>query len=163
MPKEKLIFAKQLRQTMTDAEQRLWRYLRRHHLGAKFKRQQPIGRYVADFVCFENRLIVEVDGGQHLESVADEQRDAWLRSRGFEILRFWNNEVLEQTEAVLAKIYEMLSSASATDTPLSPRGRGAGGEGAEAVQNVAPAATAASPSPQPLSREGRGANNGQLT
>ncbi|MDR2195367.1 MAG: succinate dehydrogenase assembly factor 2 [Gallionellaceae bacterium] len=105
MPVTKLAFAKHLRQTMTDAERLLWCYLRRRHLGVKFKRQQPMGKYVVDFVCFESRIIVEVDGGQHLESVSDERRDAWLRNQGFAVLRFWNNEVLQQTEAVLDKIY----------------------------------------------------------
>ncbi|MDR2876352.1 MAG: DUF559 domain-containing protein [Methylobacillus sp.] len=126
-----LAFAKHLRQSMTDAEHLLWRHLRGHHLGAKFKRQQPIGRYVVDFVCFESKLIVEVDGGQHLENVSDEHRDAWLRDQEFKVLRFWNNQVLKETEAVLEKIYEEVS-------PSSPSRR-------------------SSPSPQPLSHQGRGA------
>ena len=116
------VFAKQLRRNMTEAELLLWRHLRGHRLlGVKFKRQQPLGNYIVDFVCFGGKLVIEVDGGQHLDNRQDQQRDAWLRSQGFEVLRFWNNEVLEQTEAVLERILQVLS-----------------------------------PSPQPLSREGRG-------
>jgi very-short-patch-repair endonuclease len=122
MPDHKRAFAKQLRQTMTDTERLLWRYLRRSHFGVKFRRQQPIGQYIVDFVCFENKLVVEVDGGQHLESASDERRDAWLRGQGFEILRFWNNQVLEQTEAVLEKIYGVLSP---SPHPLPHQGGGA--------------------------------------
>jgi len=104
------VFAKQLRRNMTDAELLLWRHLRGHRLlGVKFKRQQPLGNYIVDFVCFGNKLVIEVDGGQHLDNRQDQQRDTWLRSQGFEVLRFWNNEVLEQTEAVLERIFQVLS------------------------------------------------------
>lgn len=115
-------FAKQLRSNMTDAEKLLWHHLRGHRfVGAKFKRQQPLGNYIVDFVCFEIKLVIEVDGGQHLNSSQDQQRDAWLRGQGFEVLRFWNNEVLEQTEAVLERIYQSLSP---SPPPLSHEGRG---------------------------------------
>ena len=115
-------FAKQLRSNMTDAEHLLCRHLRAHRLlGVKFKRQQPLGNYIVDFVCFEAKVIVEVDGGQHLESEKDGQRDAWLRGRGFEVLRFWNNEVLGQTEAVLERILE---ASAPSPLPLSREGRG---------------------------------------
>lgn len=97
--------AKKLRAAMTDAEKLLWRHLRGHRLlGKKFLRQQPIGPYVVDFVHFGAGLIIEADGGQHNENEADRARDSWLQSQGFRVLRFWNDEILKQTSAVLEKI-----------------------------------------------------------
>ncbi len=98
--------ARALRGGMTDAEQRLWRELRgRRFAGLKFRRQKPLGRYIVDFVCLERGLIVELDGGQHAEQVVyDRQRDAWLNSQGFVVLRFWNHDVLQQTDTVLERI-----------------------------------------------------------
>lgn len=97
--------AKQLRTRMTDAEQRLWYRLRAHRFGGvKFKRQVPLGSYVVDFICFERKLIIEVDGGQHAESLSDRSRDEWLTSQGFRILRFWNNDVLQRADTVLDEI-----------------------------------------------------------
>ncbi len=85
-------FAKHLRHRMTGSEIRLWRHLRAHRLyGEKFRRQQPIGPYVLDFVHFGARLIVKADGGRHNEAAHDQKRDAWLRAQGFKVLRFWNN------------------------------------------------------------------------
>jgi len=80
----------------------LWRHLRLRQLGGcKFRRQQPIGKYIVDFVCFEKRLIVEVDGGQHSENINyDLERDAWLEKQGFSVLRFWDNQILKEMEAV---------------------------------------------------------------
>jgi very-short-patch-repair endonuclease len=74
--------------------------------GIKFRRQEPVGDYIVDFVAFENRLVIEVDGGQHAEDEKDKDilRDAWLRSQGFKVLRFWNNEVLQNLEGVLETI-----------------------------------------------------------
>jgi very-short-patch-repair endonuclease len=100
-----------LRQRMTDAETRLWYLLRGRHLAdAKFRRQFPIGPYVADFFCHEYGLIVEVDGGQHLESRRDAERTSYLEQRGYTVLRFWNDEVLKNQDAVQAKILEVLLS-----------------------------------------------------
>jgi len=96
--------ARELRSSMTDAEHRLWKELRGRALGAKFRRQVPIGSYVADFACLPKRLIVEVDGGQHLANALDMVRDAWLRSHGFRILRFWDHEVLRNPRGVLEVI-----------------------------------------------------------
>src|ERR1700736_3282578 len=98
--------ARQLRGTMTDAEVRLWICLRGEQVdGYRFRRQVAMGPYVADFVCMKTRLVIEVDGGQHAEEVQrDERRTAWLESRGFRVLRFWNTEVLQQTEGVLETI-----------------------------------------------------------
>jgi very-short-patch-repair endonuclease len=90
-----------MRREPTDAERKMWRLLRARQLGAfKFRRQEKLGRFIVDFVCFEAMLILEVDGGQHAESGYDHQRDAWLRSRGFRILRFWNVEVLSNARGV---------------------------------------------------------------
>ena len=93
------------RSNQTEAEARLWYHLRAHRfMGLKFKRQKPVGRYIADFVCCERRLIVELDG-QHAEQVhIHRQRDAWLRSQGYTVLRFWNNDVMQQLEGVLEQI-----------------------------------------------------------
>ncbi len=113
--------AKTLRSKQTEAEQRLWYHLRAHRfLGLKFKRQKPMGRYIVDFVCLEQRLIIEIDGGQHSEQVDyDQDRDAWLRSQGYTVLRFWNNDVMQQLESVLEQIRCTLSPGP---SPTSGRG-----------------------------------------
>lgn len=118
-------FVQQLRANMTDAEHVLWRQLRAHRLcGHKFRRQQRIGPYIADFVHFGSRLIVEADGGQPNESVQDAHRDAWFREQGFRVLRFWNNEILTETQAVLERILAAVDPArlspSAVDSPHGP-------------------------------------------
>ena len=93
--------ARGLRQNMTDAERRLWSVLRSRKLdGWKFRRQHPVGPYVLDFACLECKLLIEADGGQHADSVADLRRTAWLEKRGWTILRFWNNEILNNIEGV---------------------------------------------------------------
>jgi len=104
--------ARALRKNLTDAEKRLWRELRHVQLdGLKFRRQAPIGPFIGDFVCFERKLIVELDGGQHAERVAqDEARTTWLASQGFRVVRFWNCEVFEDLDAVLQVIVEALRS-----------------------------------------------------
>ena len=112
--------ARKLRNNLTEAEKYLWYFLRFKNLGVKFRRQAIIGKYVVDFVCFERKLIVEVDGGQHSQSARDNVRDEWLGSQGFEILRFWNNDVLGNRDGVLEKIVEYLTSPSLT---LPTRGR----------------------------------------
>ncbi len=102
-------FAKHLRQNMTEAEQRLWYYLRAYRLnGKRFRRQQPLGPYVVDFVHFSSKVIVEADGGQHVESEHDTQRDAWLRAQGYTVLRFWNHDIFARTDVVLGEIYRVL-------------------------------------------------------
>jgi very-short-patch-repair endonuclease len=104
--------ARQLRKNLTDAERRLWKHLRSRQMGShKFRRQQPIGSYIVDFVCFKKRLIVAVDGGQHSQqAVYDNARTEWLESQGFRVLRFWNNQVLEEIEAVESVIWAALES-----------------------------------------------------
>jgi very-short-patch-repair endonuclease len=106
---------------MTHAEGRLWYYLRAHRfLGLHIRRQVPIGPYVADFLCESQRLVIEVDGGQHAERCnEDEERSCWLRQHGYRVLRFWNNEVLENTAGVLERI-----AAAVTPSPALPQGGG---------------------------------------
>jgi very-short-patch-repair endonuclease len=101
--------ARQLRQDSTDAERALWKVLRSRLLsGYKFRRQHPIGRYIADFACIELKLIVEADGGQHNDSPADEKRTLWLKNEGWKVLRFWNNGILSNTDGGLPAILDSL-------------------------------------------------------
>ena len=98
--------ARQLRKNTTDAERKLWSHLRAKQLNdLKFRRQQPIGRYIVDFVCFEKRLVIELDGGQHskLEN-KDLKRTQWLQESGYQVIRFWNNQVLQNIDGVLTRI-----------------------------------------------------------
>ncbi len=110
--------ARQLRQQSTDAERKLWSVLRNHQLaGYKSRRQVPIGNYIVDFVCFEKKLVVEVDGGQHrAQAKYDDNRTQFLQSAGFRVMRFWNNEVLSETDGVLQAILMTF----AQDIPPSP-------------------------------------------
>jgi very-short-patch-repair endonuclease len=114
---------------MTDAERRLWYWLCAHRFaGHKFKRQVPIGSYIVDFACLGRKLSVEVDGGQHSESLKDKRRDAWLKKQGFEVLRFWNSAALKNPEGVLQLVLVALQerpSPGALRAPPSPR-RGEG-------------------------------------
>ena len=91
--------ARILRNNPTDAERILWRHLRfRQLVGYKFRRQRPIGRFIVDFVCLEKNLVIEIDGGQHSEQKSyDSKRDAWIRTKGFRVLRFWDHEVIAQS------------------------------------------------------------------
>lgn len=104
-------FARALRKNPTDAERQLWIHLRAGRLnGYRFRRQRPFGPYVLDFVCLEARVAIELDGSQHVEQMAyDEQRDAFIRSYGMRVLRFWNGDVLSKTQSVLETICEALS------------------------------------------------------
>jgi len=104
--------ARDLRKNSTDAERHLWYSLRANRLGFKFKRQVPIGEYIVDFVCLEKRLIIELDGGQHMDNqVYDRKRTDWLMAHGFKVLRFWNHDVFQQTPSVLDAIMtELLQS-----------------------------------------------------
>lgn len=102
--------AKKLRQNMSEAETRLWHHLRAGRLnGYKFRRQQPMGDYIVDFVCVTPKLIIEADGGQHAEQAKyDQARSLYLNDLGFTVLRFWNDEILRQTDEVLAEILRVL-------------------------------------------------------
>ncbi|HMK78241.1 MAG TPA: DUF559 domain-containing protein [Xanthobacteraceae bacterium] len=109
-----LTHAKTLRKRMTDAEHRLWYHLRAHRFASvKFKRQVRIGTYVADFVCFDRKIIIELDGGQHANRVRDIHRDAWFATQGFRTLRFWNNDVLKNTIGVLEVIAAAIGGSNA--------------------------------------------------
>lgn len=108
MAEKKTVIARKLRNNLTEAEKYLWHILRAENLGHKFRRQAQIGNYIVDFVCFKEKVIIEIDGGQHAESKSDKTRDEWLESQGFTILRFWNNEVLENRDGVVQKIIEYL-------------------------------------------------------
>src|SRR6516164_5954505 len=105
-----------LRRAMTEAERRLWQMLRsRQTQGCRFRRQVPIGRFIADFVCHEARLIVEIDGGQHDPSSESEaSRTRFLEAEGYRVLRFWNNEVLENAEGVRSAVAENLHPVTPT-------------------------------------------------
>ena len=113
-------FAKNLRKRATDTEQLLWQHLRAKHFGGlKFKRQQPIGTYIVDFVCFEKKIIVELDGGQHAQPEKmqnDSIRDQRLEAQGYKVLRFWDNEVLTNIQGVL----EVIGTNCLNHPPLNP-------------------------------------------
>ena len=95
---------------MTPAERRLWNILKLRQVeGFRFRRQHPIGPFIADFACLEARLVIEVDGGQHDESSTDPARDAFIRREGFKVLRFWNNEVMANLEGVCSVIAHALA------------------------------------------------------
>lgn len=97
--------ARGLRARMTNAERKLWYALRdRRFAGFKFRRQVPVGPFIADFVCFSERLVIEVDGGQHAGSLRDKRRDRWFKANNFRVLRFWNNEVLTNLAGVMTLI-----------------------------------------------------------
>ena len=120
-------FARDLRKNLTDAERCLWRDLRHCQIaGCRFRRQAPIGPYIVDFVCFERKLVVELDGGQHAAQVEyDQTRTDWLGSQGFRVLRFWNSEVFENRDGVLEAIGQALI---ATPHPGPPPQGGRGSE-----------------------------------
>jgi very-short-patch-repair endonuclease len=112
--------ARKLRKNSTDGERRLWFVLRdRRLLSYKIRRQRPIGPYIVDFACVEHRLVIEVDGSRHAESLADELRTKWLENRGWRVLRIWNNDISHNREGVLAAILNALRP-----SPPQPVGRG---------------------------------------
>jgi very-short-patch-repair endonuclease len=150
---DKTNISRGLRRNATIAEQQLWYRLRSRSLyGMKFVRQEPIGFYIVDFVCREKRLIIEVDGGQHAESERDAVRDQWFRDHGYRVLRFWNNEVIQNIEGVPETIASTLQMGELSSP--SPRLRGEGrGEGAS------PQAQTRGDAPSPIlsPQAGRGA------
>jgi very-short-patch-repair endonuclease len=127
LPDDLRIWAREMRSGMTDAESLMWKILRSRRLAdAKFRRQHPIGRYILDFYCHDRRLCIERDGSQHMESADyDQQRDSWLIERGIKVLRFWNNQVLAETESVMQVIYhELVLASPLTPDPSPACGRG---------------------------------------
>ena len=124
------VIARNLRKKSIEAEKILWQRLRNRQLeGFKFRRQQVVGNYIVDFVNFKRKLVIELDGGQHaVEEDKDRERDHWLQAQGFEVLRYWNNEVFENLEGILEVIRERLLSPS--PCPSHPRKAGSStGEG----------------------------------
>ena len=121
--------AKKLRHALTDAERDLWQLLRSRQLSnIKFRRQVPLGPWIADFVCFEHMLVVETDGSQHADNARDQIRDADLRKRGFRTLRFWNNDILMNADGVLQQIMDTIAQ-SPSPRGLRPRPSPTRGEG----------------------------------
>lgn len=116
--------ARGLRKDQTTAEKALWRHLRYRQLeGCKFRRQQPLGRFIADFICFEKRLIIELDGDVHLsQKEGDRERDHYLKESGYKILRFWNDEVEKDMEGVLEKIRGNLNTPTLCPSPVKGEG-----------------------------------------
>ncbi|KXS33571.1 MAG: ATP-dependent helicase HrpA [Candidatus Gallionella acididurans] len=128
LPEALLTRARELRKNATDAENLLWQLLRRNQiLGYDFRRQHPAGSYILDFYCHQAKLAIELDGGQHAEEAQrahDDKRSDWLEAQGIKVLRFWNNEVLTNTEGVLQSLFDWLCEKSSTSTPslALPRG-----------------------------------------
>ena len=146
----KIARARSLRRNRTEAEARLWGLLRdRRLVGFKFRRQVPVGRYVVDFACFDARLVVELDGSQHFESVRDVRRDAELSARGFEVLRVWNNELWDNRDGVLEGVLAAL---------VRRKGREIG----DGVTRVAPPSSALR-APSPIKGEGEVARSRPAT
>ncbi|WP_283745739.1 DUF559 domain-containing protein [Sideroxydans sp. CL21] len=118
--------ARSLRSNMTDVERRLWSAIRGKQLeGCSFRRQHAIGAYIADFACVERMLVIELDGGQHQDQKTyDDTRSGYLNQQGWQVVRFWNNEVLENLDGVLEVIVEKLKSTPNTDIPSPMQGEG---------------------------------------
>jgi very-short-patch-repair endonuclease len=118
--------ARALRRDLTEAERALWGHLRHRQLHEhKFRRQQPIGAFIVDFVCLERMLVIELDGGQHAAQAGrDAERTAWLESQGFHVLRFWNHDVLRDIQAVMEVIRNALLDGPPHPRPLPRRGEG---------------------------------------
>ncbi|QRF58586.1 endonuclease domain-containing protein [Variovorax paradoxus] len=120
--------ARALRREMTDSERKLWSGLRGEQLGVKFRRQHPLGSYIADFACLDPKLIVELDGSQHqAQADYDARRDAFLRAQGFDVLRFGSNDPFVNLEGVLQAIVNRLAelTAACPHPDLPPEGEGA--------------------------------------
>nr|WP_309547087.1 endonuclease domain-containing protein [Sphingomonas sp. SUN039] len=129
-PDHILTRSRQLRRDMTEAEEHLWHRVRDRRLGGyKFRTQAPIGPYYADFLCSKERLVVELDGSQHVDDKDhDDNRTAFLARQGYRVIRFWNNDVLARTDEVLDAILAALRAPHPAASPLSlsPSGRGKG-------------------------------------
>ncbi|TDQ82038.1 very-short-patch-repair endonuclease [Dongia mobilis] len=124
MTRDPIETARRLRRDMTAAEKELWRAIRNHQLeNAHFRRQFPIGPYVADFCCRRARLVIEVDGGQHADNLRDDRRSRYLATQGYRVLRFWNNDVIENIGGVVEKIRADLRLHDPHPNP-PPEGRG---------------------------------------
>jgi very-short-patch-repair endonuclease len=123
LPNSTLAIVRKSRQQSTDAELRLWYYLRaKRTLSLKWRRQHPIPPYIADFYCHQARLVVELDGGHHTE-LKDAKRTVFIQSLGIEVIRFWNHDVMLKTEVVMDEILRAAEIRALSPNP-SPRGRG---------------------------------------
>jgi len=144
--------ARKLRRNSTDVERKFWHRIRDKQIDEyRFRRQRPIGRYIVDFICLEARLIVELDGGQHAEDAAyDQRRTAFLESLGYRVLRFWNNEVIENMTGVLERLRETLLE---TQAPTPPSALPLAGEGTDRAEGEVAAGT---PSPAQRGKAGMG-------
>jgi very-short-patch-repair endonuclease len=112
---------------MTEAEQMLWKQLRSRQInGHKFRRQHPFGDFILDFVCLEIKLVIEIDGSQHMESAKDQARDQSLAHAGFRVARFWNNQVLNELNSVVEAIWLMLEPHPHPNLPLEGEGTDGG-------------------------------------
>ena len=133
LPEDLKFFARTMRSNQTDAEQLIWSMLRNRSLKeAKFRRQHPVGRFILDFYCAEHKLAVELDGAHHTDQKEyDCSRDEWLREQGITVLRFWNNQVLNETEAVLEEIYRSLPEVPTPQAPSPPAPLPPAGEGSK--------------------------------
>ena len=136
VPADILAHARDLRSHQTDAEQLLWGILRANRfLGLKFRRQHPVGRYILDFYCDELKLAVELDGGQHADQQAyDATRSQFLNDQGIEVLRYWNNQVLGETEAVLESLYQAVLRKA--PSPPAPPPQGEGSQAAQLLRYI---------------------------
>jgi very-short-patch-repair endonuclease len=122
LPHKNIKFAKMLRTNQTNEERKVWQALRASRLmNFKFRRQVPIDDFIVDFVCFEQKLIIEIDGGQHLDNKKDLVRDAKLKALGYRVLRFWNNEITKNFDGVMEVILQQLQTKSPLPNPL-PQG-----------------------------------------
>jgi len=146
--------ARELRKNLTDAEKKLWHHLSHEQLeGMKFRRQHPMGdKYIVDFVCLEIKLVVELDGGQHAEQKSyDDRRTAFLEAEGYRVLRFWNNEVMENIEGVWMRIRETLLAPVISPSPL----RGEGRDGGDLSSTLSSELVERTPPPNPPPFRGR--------
>jgi very-short-patch-repair endonuclease len=115
--------AKRLRKDSTETERHLWKYLRNRQIESfKFRRQQPVGSYVVDFVNFDKKVVIELDGGQHAVNTGDKIRDKWLRAEGYQVLRFWDNQVFSNVEGVLETIRDALLTPHPVPLPQGEEG-----------------------------------------
>ncbi len=117
-----ITFARSNRRAMSDAERIVWYWVRNETLGARFRRQHPIGPYIADFACLSHRIVLEVDGRQHIDSRYDQARDEYMRARGWTVLRFWASHIVTNMEDTRATIAAAIDAAPRSMSPLA-RGR----------------------------------------
>ena len=162
--------ARKLRRTSTDVERRLWHRIRDKQIeGFRFRRQRPVGRFIVDFICLDARLIVELDGGQHAENVAhDKKRSAFLESLGYRVLRFWNNEVIENMDGVLERLREALLLTRLDPTltlPLAGEGTDLAGVevvAANEIDRASAEVVAIAPSPAKRGKAGMGVRTNKI-